>query len=240
MVELGTSHVVRGDEDSASVRSAPSQRGRARYRSRQQLRDLRYVEDLLVAGRLDEASSLASLLEPHHASMAAAGPTSVDRPRALAAAHPMAHAATVEQACRATARVAAACGDCHRRLGARVTVESAPAPPTGSADRCSPRHRWAIDRLADGVAGALDEPWRVGLEAFATAPLTGPGHPAATRVQAIARDALARVATDTLTTRAVIYSDLLGTCGTCHATARMRRTRDAEPYREKAHFDRRI
>jgi hypothetical protein len=219
-VPLGTRHVAEGH---ASDTPPPRTLGRrAHYQMRQQLSDLRFIEELLVAGRLDDARALADRLPPDHGSVAASRSTEATFGDARAADIPpsMMHATTIAEASRIAARLTVGCGGCHQRAGARVAVAVEPAPPAGDPTQCSPRHRWAIDRLADGLTGAHDRPWRAGLDAFATAPLTGPGAPQHERVQAIAREALARFATDTWDARAATYSDLLATCGSCHATAR--------------------
>jgi cytochrome c553 len=210
-VPLGTTHVVIDREPSATVPVSSAADGRAHYQMRQQLSDLRYIEDLLVAGRVDEAAAIGDRLAPGHGGS-----------RALATPHPMVHATTVAQASRIAAQATATCGACHQRVGARVTVGDGPAPPAGDPSRCSPRHRWAIGRLADGLTSGHDRPWRAGLDAFMGTPMSGPGSPQRRRVQEIARAGLAHFTTDTLDARAAIYSDLLSTCGGCHATARER------------------
>jgi hypothetical protein len=229
--ELGTDHIVAADEVSSPSSTAASDR-RRRYQMRQQLEDLHDLEDLLVAGRLDEASPLVAMLEPPHGTArgtalsgeaSRGAPMQAIAPGASDAAHAMAHATTIEQACQIAARVTAACGDCHERSGARVSFAAEPEPPVGAQDRCSPRHRWALGRLADGVTGGLDAPWRAGLDTFVVTPLTGPGVPAAHRVQALARESLASFAFDTVDSRATTYGLLLATCAGCHAAARARR-----------------
>jgi cytochrome c553 len=226
-VPLGASHVV--EVSTRSDVSPPPDR-RARYQMRQQRSDLKYVEDLLVEGRLDEARPLADQLAPDHgaALQATDAAQGADGSRATDTPPTMMHATSIAQASRIAAQITAGCGSCHQRVGAHVAFEDGPAPPEGDGSRCSPRHRWAIGRLADGLTSARDLPWRAGLYAFATTPMTGPGSPQHQRVQEIARAALAHVASDTLDGRAAVYSDLLATCGSCHAAAREERRHGAE------------
>jgi cytochrome c553 len=216
-VPLGTIHVVPVSEAALPAPSLASRR-RARFQMRQQLSDLRTVEDLLVAGRLDEATPLADRLAQHHTHGAE------DHARASATSPSMTHATTIAQASHIAAQLTATCGACHQRVGAHLPITDELAPAAGDASRCSPRHRWAIGRLADGLTSAQDQPWRSGLDTFATVPLTGPGRPQHERVKAIARAALGTFPTDSLDARAAIYSKLLATCGGCHAAA-LERTR---------------
>jgi mono/diheme cytochrome c family protein len=82
------------------------------------------------------------------------------------------------------------------------------------------RHRWAADRLWEGVVGADDGPWHAGLAVLAAAPLRWPElgdrKELALSLQRLAADARQRSATDTVADRARGYGEMLVICTTCH------------------------
>src|SRR3954468_12981680 len=94
-IDLGTNHPV--PRAVATTQPVPDRR-REQYQMRQQLEDLHDLEDLLVKGRLDEATPLVAMLEaPHGAGVQQAA----DRRGVVGergTAHAMAHATTIEQA----------------------------------------------------------------------------------------------------------------------------------------------
>ena len=49
-----------------------------------------------------------------------------------------------------------------------------PADEPDELDVWLARHRWAVERVREGVIGAVDEPWRAGLDVLAQAPLPWP------------------------------------------------------------------
>jgi len=75
------------------------------------------------------------------------------------------------------------------------------------------RHRWAADRVWDGVVGSSELQWRAGLEMF-TRDIAG------YRVHEVATRALASAPDE----RAEMYRELLVSCMACHpSTARARK-----------------
>lgn len=180
---LGATHAER----------AGASHARLRTRMRHHGDDLRQIEVVLRHGKLAEAKALAFWL-------AREDPDVTLATRAL-------HAATDRAgALRATARIAAACGNCHVRIGVPAFARD-PRPPDddGTAAARVARHRWAAARVWDGVVGAAEPPWRAGLEVFA-ADLGG------YRVQRVA----ARVLEGGYEDRATAYGDLLVACTACH------------------------
>jgi cytochrome c553 len=168
--------------------------------------DLRHIGALLRTGRLVEAKAIAFWL-----ARAIRDPRVLAQPaeaaRLNAAARDLAAAPTLVSAARSEARIADACGDCHARTGARAAFERDTIPPHDDLTLASRvrRHRWAADRVWDGVVGASDAQWRAGLELF-TRDIAG------YRVHEVATRALVSTPDE----RAEIYGELLVSCMTCH------------------------
>ena len=194
----------------------------ARYHMRMHFDDLRTVEQLLIAGKLDEGRSLAYLLTRQTADPGLARWEQQSR-RVSMAALELTRAPNVDEALRRLARVAVECAACH------VAVRSTPAfasppPPTGQPTRKlrMARHAWAADRLWEAIVGADDARWSSGLAVLADAPL-----PAAVlsdrgafgqALQAYARNQLDTRGETPLEARGIAYGEILVLCAGCHAT----------------------
>ena len=213
--ELGSRHAADAAPDLAEGPPPPdSERAKLRFRMQRHFDDLRAVERLLVAGKLAEAKSRAFLL-----SRPARDIWSIDALRVSEAALALSGAATLDEACRLEAIVAAACADCHRRGGSPPAFRRAlEAPPDDPAPRARMvRHQWAADRLWEGIVGASDEAWRAGLEVMAAQPLPSLAEAAGHRLQRLAAAALSELPRDTPAARAQAYGELLVTCTACHS-----------------------
>ncbi|HEY5922237.1 MAG TPA: hypothetical protein VIV11_11225, partial [Kofleriaceae bacterium] len=86
------------------------------------------------------------------------------------------------------------------------------------------RHRWAADRMWEGMVGNADEPWRDGIEVLAQTPLQFTAIDAdrsrlAKRLQLLADQARQRRSIDTVAERAQVYGEILVTCAACHSGA---------------------
>jgi len=222
--ELGTTHVEpTGPEPTDVATLAPEAEQRAlRRRMRQQLHDLRRIEDRLVEARLDEARTLAFLL-----TRGALTPELAAWPRDTAEiathAHALARASRLDEALRIDAQLSAVCAGCHARVGARLRFEGAPPLPAGPEDRCSSRQRWAIDRMREGLLAGSDAPWRAGLDVLATTRLTTPVAGAGHQLRTLAREQRDGLPRSTASERASAYGAMLTTCSGCHAaTPRVR------------------
>jgi cytochrome c553 len=127
-------------------------------------------------------------------------------------------------AANALASVVLACGTCHAALG---TGPIYPAPAPGDGDNFLETamldHKWATERLWEGVTGPWDNAWQRGAAALAVIQIFGdPGS------QVVLTDDLRRreeqlrkigeqaMATTALDERAALYGRLLSTCGDCH------------------------
>jgi len=81
-----------------------------------------------------------------------------------------------------TARAGRACGDCHVAL--ELDILSGPIEPAKGADEPMAdfmvRHRWAAERLWDGLVGPAEQSWKLGAEELAkVAPLATESMPVA-------------------------------------------------------------
>jgi cytochrome c553 len=183
---------------------------------------LRAIERLLIRGQLDDAKRFAAAIAeaPDEPGLGAwTRHAMIVRERAAE----LARATTVDEACRREAMLAGACASCHDAAGASPEFRAhPPAPPDVSTiDARMVRHRWAADRLWEGIVGGADEPWRAGLEILAATPLDwktiAPDRARFGRdLQRAADQALRRKAA-TPADRAVAYGDILTTCAGCHA-----------------------
>ena len=186
---------------------------------------LRAIELVLVRGKLDEGKHLARAIaeapdEPGLASFARRAATVRARAAEVAAAD------TTDDALHAEARLAQACADCHADAGVLPELADPPRlpPDDGTTTTRMARHRWATDRLWEGIVGNSDEAWRAGLDVLAQAPLPaselGKQRTAiAHRLQQLAEQARRMPATDLPRDRAGEYGDILVTCAACHAIA---------------------
>jgi hypothetical protein len=194
-----------------------------RFHMQRHFDDLREIERMLVAGKLEDGKTRAHLLtrpalDPGMAPWHHAIARVVDAARALETAP------GIDEALRREARVAEACAECHlrtQRLPAFAPPAALPPDAPTLAARMA-RHAWAVDRLWEGMVGPAEDRWRMGLEALAASPL--PFKPLddapalATRLRDLARHALATRATAELDERTRLYGELLVTCAACHAT----------------------
>ncbi|HTR50355.1 MAG TPA: hypothetical protein VMJ10_06575 [Kofleriaceae bacterium] len=197
----------------------------ARYHMRAHFNDLREIEQLLVAGKLDDGRTRAYLLtrereidEPGLASWS-------DRARDVVdAATTLTKASKLDDALRREAQVAVACARCHAATQSRLDFAAAPVLPADrqTARTRMARHVWAVDRLWEGLVGADDARWSRGLAVLADDPL--PFTPAtdaprlASELQQLARAQLDKRATTLLEDRGAAYGEMLVRCAACHAS----------------------
>lgn len=180
-----------------------------RYHMQRHFGDLRDIDHMLLAGRLDDARARAFLLTK----------TETDRgldvfdQQALVvsrAAAALVAAPSIAEACRLEARVAEACAGCHVLVPKVLPLPALPAAPAAEMAR----HAWAADRLWEGVVLADARRWRAGLDFFATT--------STPRIQDLSRGAIRALEThqDSIATRATTYGELLVACANCHARSR--------------------
>ncbi len=184
---------------------------------------LRAIERLLIVGQLDEAKRFATAISeapdaPAHGPWAAHVVAVRDGAAALA------RATTLEQAVRLEAKLAGACAGCHVETGVAPDFRVFPVPPDkASVEARMLRHRWAADRMWEGIVGGADEPWRAGLDVLAAAPLDWPGSPdRAAHARTLQRlaDQARKQKSATVETRTTAYGEMLVTCASCHTGKR--------------------
>jgi hypothetical protein len=187
------------------------------------LRRAAAVRDAVTLGRLGEARAPATELAHHWPDRVLEEWVPLVKDLRAAAAR-VAATTDVREACEATADLALACGGCHDAMQAPPEFETPPAPAGGPDMAAAMRlHKWASDRLWDGVVRPADASWSEALAAFAEIPdcrddVGGEQLTAATAAARESFDAVldeARTATD-LDARARIYGELLQTCNGCH------------------------
>ena len=180
-----------------------------RFHMQRHFGDLRDIERMLLAGRLDDARARAFLLTKP-ARDRGLDPFAQESAAVSRAAAALVSAPSIPEACRLEARVAEACASCHVHIPKVLPLPAMPSQPDASMQR----HGWAADRLWEGVVLADTRRWRAGLDVFAIAS-TG-------RVQELARGAVQSLEThqDTVATRAATYGELLVACANCHARSR--------------------
>ncbi len=128
-------------------------------------------------------------------------------------------------AAKATARVGAACGECHRAHGAKVKFDIEGAlKEGGDAISHMQRHVWASGRLWEGLVVPSAEVWQSGAKALDEVPLVPEevtddeelmteAQVTANRVHELGASARQALDPDM---RAATYGELLATCSRCH------------------------
>jgi cytochrome c553 len=141
-----------------------------------------------------------------------------------AAARGGARASTMDEAAAAVGSMAIVCGDCHRSVGADVTLPATEPPGEDEPPAQMQRHIWAAERMWEGLVAPAPARYAEGASVLAQAPM----HPAELRVGAsppLEVVALAERArslagdasrADTTLERGRLYGQLLSTCASCH------------------------
>lgn len=136
----------------------------------------------------------------------------------------------VSAAATAVARLGGTCGSCHRTMkrGPEYKIVTGPSEGATPVATRMIRHRWAADRLWDGLVAPSDESWRAGADVLQDAPLFTDAltrdvehYDAVTRLAWEVHDVGVRgQGTRDQTARADLYGKLLGTCASCHRLLR--------------------
>lgn len=133
------------------------------------------------------------------------------------------HADDLRAVGNAVARLGASCGHCHRDQGVTPALPPLDPPePAADFEAAMRDHRWAVDRMWEGLVGPSGDRWIRGSTMFVVLPgcdeTTAPEDEArralCERTQSLARRGhVAR----SLEARSTIYGRLLTTCAECHA-----------------------
>lgn len=187
----------------------------------------RDAHDAVVNADLEEARRAGSILASRDPDAMPDAPDSiVDRIREHA--RQLASATALEDAARSTAQIGRTCGDCHREMGSgpQFSDDGAPLNELGELSRHMQRHGWAATRLWQGLIGPSDTVWMAGAYVLGDAPMLPERMTDRTwrtaaelevRVHALgARASRLRDPQD----RALLYAELLMSCGACHDSVR--------------------
>jgi hypothetical protein len=189
-----------------------------RFHMHQNFDLVRAIERLLIRRQLNEAQRFASAIEasPDSPSLSA-WQTYVTRVRV--AAGEVARAPSVDDAIRKTAELGGICGSCHGATRVSADFGDLPRRPEDKPglDARMARHRWAADRLWEGVVGNNDTAWFAGLDVLASEPVELPDDRMrlARELQRLAREAR-RPKPGPMVDRATSYGEILVTCAGCH------------------------
>jgi len=179
---------------------------------------VRAIEHLLIRNKLDDARELARAIavspdEPGLTTWATENARVRDQASAIA------NATTLDDAIHAVARLGAQCAACHLASGTMPDLATPPvAPPDQSTiESRMARHRWATDRMWEGMIGLSDESWKAGLDILTSAPL--PATELGAEREAFAKS-LQRTAKRARTVKAAdrggVYGEMLVVCAQCH------------------------
>jgi hypothetical protein len=138
-------------------------------------------------------------------------------------------ATAIEAATGPAAELARTCGRCHSVHAVPSHLAAADPPPIG-AGRVPHmlRHRWAAERMWEGLIGPSEERWSAGIAELAETPLLDEPEGAtpapriaelAARVHQLGAEASGIPAT-AWDTRSALYARFLATCADCHQTMR--------------------
>ena len=196
-----------------------------RFHMQRHFDDLRVIEQHLLAGHLTDAKTLAFLLTKP-APDRGMSRWGTDINAVGEAARELGESPSIDEALRREVRVAEACAWCHLRLQTQPVFAAAPAvvADDGTPAARMARHRWATDRLWEGLVAPSSSSWRSGLDVLAVTPLTfAPVSDAAAlgaQLQQLARSARTKLrdGSETLDDRSRFYGEMLVTCAACHTS----------------------
>lgn len=146
--------------------------------------------------------------------------------RSVASAEMLEVTDDLNMAARIAGTMAGTCGDCHRAHEIEVVEHDAVAPPR-EEDKFSDfmtQHRWAADRMWEGLIGPSDEAWQAGAKVLAQAELTAEDvkerlvltPEIETLLAQIRSDAAAASTTSGAKERQELYGSFLAGCAGCH------------------------
>lgn len=221
-----------GCPDRAIEPNVPIARTDPRFLHREMQAHFDSAHDLqraITDGRLSDMRDVARNLATMNPELGQAG----DPNRVQLVALAVSHAASVTEGAAQMGRLGRACSSCHEAEATRVELRfpaAPPAPPDGPTLTAQmDRHRWAAERLWDGVIVPADQPWFDGASVMATTALdlttTINGKPneevfeLASGLRRLALDARDVHDPDA---RSALYSAMLVTCASCHAIVRSR------------------
>lgn len=127
----------------------------------------------------------------------------------------------VQELAAATADIARACGHCHGAAGGPKIEPGSPPDATGPVAARMKRHKWAMERLWEGLYGPSNAAWSAGataleLDPFSKEMLDPGGVHAKSAASTFNANAKALAKAKTADERGKAYSNMLSTCAPCH------------------------
>lgn len=137
--------------------------------------------------------------------------------------------ADVQEIAAATADIARACGHCHGSAGGPKIEPTPPPDATGSVAARMKRHRWAMDRLWEGLYGPSPAAWTAGasaleLDPFSKEVLEPGGVHAKSAASTFNTSAKALSKAKTPDDRAAAYAKMISSCAPCHEALKVKPT----------------
>ncbi len=138
---------------------------------------------------------------------------------------------SIEDVATATASMGRTCGQCHETYGRGPALRIGSVEDLGDDMAEMTRHKWASDRMWDGLIGPSDSSWATGTREWSSSStlprevreqndVGGELHGLEVRLHRLGQQAAAE---ETLPGRAAIYGQMMATCAGCHTQIRARR-----------------
>lgn len=215
-----------GGTQSTSTSSNSGPQGEARVTDmHSHFDDINEIQLSLISGNLLQANNKAKAVR---SSFSGSSPDNWAPfiERILKAAESLEGAVDLQDAAQDAATMAATCGSCHKSQGVLVVQHQAVPPPVED-DRFSNfmvQHRWATDRLWEGLIGPSDDAWRAGVKVLAITELSIEDvderlivtPEIVATLNQLRSDAAVAGDANSPEEREKLYGSLLGSCAGCH------------------------
>ena len=186
------------------------------------------LQRAVITGRLSKARELAKWLATHPMGEPDGWAPYLEEMRY--AARQIESAPDVPAAGGQLGRLGRACSACHEAQHAKLSFTASAPPPAGNTlEAQMRRHRWAAERMWEGVIAPSEARWRAGARVLAMTPLdvrrTAHAKPNVEVVELAERlrDAGRRAGElRDHDARAVFYGEMMATCAGCHSIVRPR------------------
>lgn len=188
--------------------------------------DVNSIQLALISGNLVLARELAKQVRASFAGPAPEGWGPFIE-RSVASAEMLEVTDDLNMAARLAGAMAGTCGDCHRDQGIEVVDHDA-VPPPRVDDKFQDfmvQHRWAADRMWEGIIAPSDAAWSAGAEVLASTELTlediGDKLVMTPEIegwlQQIRKDGSAAATSESAEARQELYGSFLAGCASCHS-----------------------
>ncbi len=137
---------------------------------------------------------------------------------------------SMEEVATATANMGRTCGQCHQTYGRGPVLRIGSVEDLGDDMAEMTRHKWASDRMWDGLIGPSDSSWTTGTREWSSSSMLpgevreqndvgGELHGLEAQLHRLGQQAAAE---ETLQGRAAIYGEMMAACAGCHTRIRGR------------------